>query len=89
MPRKREAETYDDDGGFVADAPKSKKSKAGSEKAKATVSATAKEGSEGDAAALEQRKGKGEDGGEFWSVRLSIFGNSGFWWRWGGWRVDG
>ena len=60
MPRKREAESYDSDDGFVADAPKSKKSKS-----------TVKDGKENTkTGALEARKGK-VDGEQFWSVGLA------------------
>ena len=79
MPRKRQAETYDDDdddggGGFVADAPKSKKSKVVIAKNGKVGEKEGKGGEkeEGGEEGLDVKRGKGEDGGEFWSVRFPV-----------------
>lgn len=74
-PQKRApASDYDSDSGFVADAPRSKKSKTTALKGVGKENATRKEknngdanGNEGSGGGLEMKKGK-VDGEEFWGV---------------------
>ena len=55
--KKREVEEYESDDGFIADAPKSKKSKATAPELK------------GQGGGLDMKTGKTDEGEKFWSVR--------------------